>query len=142
VIIWTRENKSKTNLAFHSERSFKDLVLAALRLGPLTARRVRHGVGAWPVCQPEALVCMKARFVSPLFFQQLAESPFLPFPLLHGILPHTSAGSTPSRQPLDPNRRIQRSQSKNPLSLLPALIRWTPSAALSRRPARPWFCTQ
>ena len=81
-------------------------MLAAWRLGaswpPLTARRVRHGVGGQSASP-------KSCFRPPPLFQQLSESPFLPFPLLHSILPQASAGSAPS-PPWSPLKRRGQSE--------------------------------
>jgi hypothetical protein len=88
--------------------------LSSPRDTPVTAHRIRHGVGARPSASPQLTQVYKVRS-SPATFQQLFESPFLPSLSCTAILPQASAGSTFSPPaPGPPQKDTTRAARKMP----------------------------
>ena len=77
---------------------------------------------SWPICQPEALLDIRARFVAPLF-QQLSESPPLPSPAPLSCLRSRRAPLSPL-EPLFPTEGYNAASEKNISSRQLAITRW------------------
>lgn len=102
----------------------------------LTARRVRDGVGACLICQPDARPAIKSRRPPAAFPTSLCV-PASSFTLLHGpVIPQASASSTLPCRPLFPTEGYDAASENTASARPPALIRSTSPfsrAGLSRR---------